>query len=55
MACVIEDRDMIRMAVFEGQLDVTHINDEDLFEIEESVFEAIADKVTCFNTWETLQ
>lgn len=52
---VIEDRDMIIQAVFDGQLGVEHITMDEIFELEESIFEEICDEVTPFAIWETIQ
>jgi hypothetical protein len=53
--CVIEDREMIIQAVFDGQLGVEHITMDEIFELEEALFEEICDTHTPFSTWETLQ
>lgn len=53
--CVIEDREMIIQAVFDGVLDPSHITMDELQEIEENLFEEICDLKTPFQTWETLQ
>jgi uncharacterized protein (DUF2267 family) len=53
--CVIEDREMIIQAVFDGVLGAEHITLEELQEIEENLFEEICDMHTPFTTWETLQ
>ena len=55
MATVTRDRSMIRMAVFDGKLDESYITDEELFEIQDNLFELVAAKVTLLETWETLQ
>jgi hypothetical protein len=52
---VIEDREMIIQAVFDGQLGVEHISMEEIFELEDSLFEEICNEVTPFATWETIQ
>ena len=52
---VIEDRDMIVHAVLEGILGVEHITMDEIFELEEALFEEICDTHTPFSTWETLQ
>lgn len=52
---VIEDRDMIVHAVLEGILGVEHITDDELFELEENLFEEICDIESPFACWETLQ
>lgn len=53
--CVIEDRDMIIQAVFDGQLGAEHITMDEIYEIEENLFEEICDIHTPFACWETLQ
>ncbi len=53
--CVIEDREMIIQAVFDGVLDASHITMEEIQEIEENLFEEICDLHTPFTTWETIQ
>jgi hypothetical protein len=52
---VIEDRDMIIQAVFDGQLSVEHITMDEIFELEDALFEEICDEVTPFAIWETIQ
>jgi hypothetical protein len=52
---VIEDRDMIIQAVFDGQLGVEHITMDEIFELEDALFEEICDEVTPFAIWETIQ
>lgn len=52
---VIEDREMIIQAVFEGILGVEHITMEEIEMIEEELFEEICDEMTPFTTWETIQ
>ena len=52
---VIEDRDMIIEAVLEGILSAEHITEDELFEIEENLFEAICDQESPFACWETIQ
>ena len=51
---VMEDREMIIQAVFDGILDASHITMEELQEIEENLFEEICDLKSPFQTWETL-
>lgn len=53
--CVIDDREMIVEAVLQGILGAEHITEDELFELEDAVFEAVASKHTLFDTWETLQ
>ncbi len=55
MDCVIEDREMIIQAVFDGQLGVEHITMDEINEIEENLFEEICDMHTPFACWETIQ
>lgn len=50
-----EDRQMVVMAVLEGKLDASHITIEELRELEEAVFEAVADKRSHFQTFEVMQ
>lgn len=50
-----EDRQMVMMAVLEGKLDPSHITMEELHELEDAVFEAIAEKRSPFQTYEVLQ
>lgn len=52
---VIEDREMIIQAVFDGILGVEHITMEEIEMIEEELFEEICDEVTPFAVWETIQ
>jgi hypothetical protein len=54
-AYVIQDREMIVGAVLEGVLSPEYISEEELFDLEETVFELVCDKYTPFSTWETLQ
>lgn len=49
------DRKQVIMDVFEGRLPVENITMEELQQLEEAVFNAIAAKSTPFETWETLQ
>lgn len=53
--CAIEDREMIVQAVLDGVLSADYITEEELFDLEETVFELVCDKYTPFATWETLQ
>jgi len=50
-----EDRQMVMMAVLEGKLDASHVTYEEVMELQDRVFEAIAERKTPFETWETLQ
>lgn len=50
-----EDRKLVMMAVLEGQLDASHVTMEEIQELEDTVFELIAERKTQFQTWETLQ
>lgn len=54
-AIAISDRDVVKLAVIEGNLSVDYLTDEDIFEMEWNIFEAVADKLTVFSDWETLQ
>jgi hypothetical protein len=53
--CIIDDRDMIVQAVLDGVLGVEHITDDELFDLEDAVFEAVCDQVSPFQIWDTLQ
>lgn len=53
--CVIEDREMIVQAVLDGVLSPDYITEEELFELEDTVFELVCDKYTPFAVWETIQ
>jgi hypothetical protein len=53
--CVIDDREMIIQAVFDGQLGAEYITMEEIEEIEYNLFEEICDLHTPFAAWETLQ
>ena len=53
--CVIEDRDMILQAVLDGVLGVEHVTLEEIYNLEEELFEEICDEKTPFATWETVQ
>jgi hypothetical protein len=46
---------MVMQAVLEGKLDASHVTLEELQEVEETIFELIADRKTPFQTHETLQ
>jgi hypothetical protein len=50
-----ESRQMVMQAVLEGKLDASHVTLEELQEVEETIFELIADRETPFQTHETLQ
>lgn len=50
-----EERKMIMQAVLEGKLDANHVTMEEIKEVEDLVFELIADRKTPFATHETLQ
>lgn len=50
-----EERQMVMQAVLEGKLDPTHVTMEELQEVENTIFELIADRKTPFQTHETLQ
>jgi hypothetical protein len=50
-----KDRQMVMMAVLEGKLDASHVTMEELKELEDNIFELIADRKTTFDTWETIQ
>jgi hypothetical protein len=52
---VIEDREMIIQAVFDGILGVEYISMEEIEMIEEELFEEICDEMTPFAAWETIQ
>ena len=50
-----EDRRLVMLAVLDGKLDASHITMEELQELEDTVFELIAQRHTPFETWSTLQ
>ena len=50
-----EERQLVMTAVLEGKLPATAVTMEELHEVEEILFELIADRKTPFSTWETLQ
>lgn len=50
-----EDRQMVMMAVLEGKLDASHVTYEEIMELQDRVFEAIADRKSPFQTFEVLQ
>ena len=53
--CVIEDREMIIAAVLDGIISPDYITEQELQDLEETVFELVCDKYTPFTTWETIQ
>ena len=53
--CAIEDRSMIMQAVLDGQLSAEYVTMEEIFELEDELFEEVAAKYTPFATWETIQ
>jgi hypothetical protein len=50
-----EDRQAVMLKVMAGELPATAVTMEELQEVEELLFELIADRVTPFATHETLQ
>lgn len=50
-----EERQMVMKAVLEGTLPASYVTLEELQEVEETLFELIADRKTPFQTHETLQ
>ena len=50
-----EERQMVMQAVLDGKLDASHVTMKEIQELEERIFELIADRKTLFETWETLQ
>ncbi len=50
-----EDRQMVMMAVLEGKLDASHVTWEEIEELQDGVFEAVAAKRTPFETFEVIQ
>ena len=50
-----EERQMVMQAVLDGKLDASHVTMEEIRELEDAVFEAIAAKKTPFEIWDTLQ
>lgn len=53
--CVIEDRDMIMQAVLDGVLGVEYVTMEEIYDLEEVVFEEVCDELSPFLCWETIQ
>jgi hypothetical protein len=53
--CAIEDRDMVVQAVLDGVLSADYITEEELFDLEDAIFEAVCDKYSPFAIWETEQ
>ena len=53
--CAIDDRSMIVSAVLDGVLSPDHITEEELFHLEDTIFELVCDKYTPFAIWETIQ
>ena len=53
--CAIDDREMIVQAVLDGVLSAEHITMEEIYELEDELFEEVAAKYTPFATWETIQ
>lgn len=54
-AYIIQDRELIIQAVFDGQLSVEYISMDEIYELEDDLFEEIASERTPFTTWETIQ
>lgn len=50
-----EERRMVMQQVLEGNLPASAVTMEEIHEVEEILFELIADRKTPFATWETLQ
>lgn len=50
-----EERMMVAEAVLFGNLDPSHLTMDELHEIEELVFELVADKKSPFQTFEVMQ
>lgn len=50
-----EERRMVMVSVLEGKLPADAVTMEELCEVEEILFEMIADTKTPFQTWGTLQ
>lgn len=50
-----EDRQEVMLKVLAGELPATAVTLEELHEVEEMLFELIADQVTPFATHETIQ
>jgi hypothetical protein len=55
MIMMNEERKLVMQAVLEGKLDASHVTMAEIKEVEELVFELIADMKTPFATHETLQ
>jgi hypothetical protein len=53
--CVIDDRGMVMQAVLDGLLPVDYITDDELYFMEDRLFEAVCDKYSPFQIWETEQ
>ena len=53
--CAIEDREFIMLAVLEGILGAEYVTLEEIYEMEDRVFEEICDEMTPFAIWETIQ
>lgn len=53
--CAIQDREMIVQAVLDGLLSADYITEEELFDLEDTIFELVCDKYTPFAIWETEQ
>ena len=50
-----EERRMVMQSVLEGKLPADAVTMEELHEVEEILFELIADRKSPFATWETVQ
>jgi len=52
---ITEERRMVLQAVLDGQLGVEHVTLEEIFILEDELFEEVAEMHSPFQTWETLQ
>ena len=53
--CAIDDREMIVQAVLDGILPADYITEDELYFLEDVLFEAVCDKYSPFEIWETEQ
>lgn len=52
---ITEERRLVLQAVLDGQIGVEHVTLEEIFILEDELFEEVAEMHTPFATWETLQ
>ena len=55
MTIAIQDRGMVMQAVLDGVLSPDYITEEELYFMEDRVFELVCDKYTPFAIWDTIQ